>query len=239
MPMGKLYKSRKRKVKAKAVAVKVVNQPRSYKSTSVEIGKPILPKTFRTTLRYVDSQIINNSVAGTTNGIIYRANSIFDPEFAVGGQQPRGTDQFQPLYGNFLVLNCTLTVHISNTNNTTMAMGGLAMSTGPTALGKIDWLEGRYSKWKLNPPSHNGSQPLSMRKKMNISKFLGVKNIQSNTALRGTLTGAGTGTNPSIEAFFQVLIAAQDDGLSVGNQTVTAVLDYDVVFSEPITPPQS
>lgn len=64
------------------------------------------PQTFK--LTYFADYSLNSSSSATT---VFRANSLYDPEFAVGGGQPRGFDQLvDGGYRYFYVSKCRLTI---------------------------------------------------------------------------------------------------------------------------------
>jgi len=93
---------------------------RSYRRRSkrVSIGRwrSILPDCKKFKLKYVD--YITHEATTTVSGSLligsYRANSMYDPEVALGGGQPAGFDQLCLQYNKFYVSGCSIKVSVMN-----------------------------------------------------------------------------------------------------------------------------
>lgn len=75
---------------------------------SVPRGKLGFPQSMRTTLKYCDKFDIDLPTLNCVVSTI-RANSIYDPQYATGGHQPRGQDEFSDVYNDYCVTGCKLT----------------------------------------------------------------------------------------------------------------------------------
>lgn len=71
------------------------------------------PKTKVAKLRYVEEITLDTTVPSlTSNGMAvatFRANSCYDPRYALGGHQPRGWDEHTALYREYVVLGSKIT----------------------------------------------------------------------------------------------------------------------------------
>ena len=75
-------------------------------------------------MRYCTNATVN--FTGTFTPIFFRANSIYDPDAAVGGHQPLGADQWAPFYNSYVVLGSKITWQVTsganaNNNDATLA----------------------------------------------------------------------------------------------------------------------
>ncbi len=63
------------------------------------------PDSMRVKLRYSDK--IEFNTVGLAN-FIFRMNSLFDPQFSIGGHQPMAFDQLSALYDKYFVYGCSM-----------------------------------------------------------------------------------------------------------------------------------
>lgn len=85
---------------------------RALLSKRAPMGAPIfLPKRKRVTMRYVDYVPLDGTLsAGSTVSHIFRANSIYDPDYTLPGHQPMGHDLYQNLYEHYSVVRSAIKV---------------------------------------------------------------------------------------------------------------------------------
>lgn len=84
---------------------------RTWPLTSRGMGPKFdpFPAKMRATMRY--SQVIELlPTAGVPAPYLFRANSIFDPDFTGTGHQPYGHDQWQAIYNHYNVRSCVITM---------------------------------------------------------------------------------------------------------------------------------
>jgi len=67
-------------------------------------------------LRYVVHEPVTAPAVNSIAVKEYRANGMYDPEFALGGHQPYGFDQLMAQYNHFTVLKSTFNVEVMNAN---------------------------------------------------------------------------------------------------------------------------
>jgi len=115
MPSAAADRIKRRRSDRSYAASKIQRSYRSFRTArrgrnavvSVPSGKLGFPTSMRTTLKYCEKFDLDlpsyNCVIST-----FRANSIFDPNYAVGGHQPRGQDDFADIYTDYCVTTCRL-----------------------------------------------------------------------------------------------------------------------------------
>lgn len=75
-------------------------------------GTTMWPDTCYVKLKYRTYYHQTTSVAN--NAVVYRGNSVFDPQYAVGGTQPEGFDQWATQYQEYYVSASKIRVIINN-----------------------------------------------------------------------------------------------------------------------------
>jgi len=68
-------------------------------------------------LEYTDVEALPNIGVGALYQREFRANDLYDPDFAVGGHQPYGFDQLMAQYYHFTVLYSKCTIEITDNND--------------------------------------------------------------------------------------------------------------------------
>lgn len=71
------------------------------------------PATAKARLRY-STVVALNSTAGTPAHYLFRATSIFDPDYTGIGHQPYGHDTYQGIYNHYQVDRCVITMQPTN-----------------------------------------------------------------------------------------------------------------------------
>lgn len=78
--------------------------PQTYSLSSFPTYKADQPLCKLAKLQYTCIENIPNLGAGALYSRIFRANDLYDPDYAVGGHQPYGFDQIMAQYNHFTVL---------------------------------------------------------------------------------------------------------------------------------------
>lgn len=194
------------------------------------------PNQMRVRLKY---QSYFDASIPSTGPVYYfwRANSIFDPDAAVGGGQPRGFSQWSNFYEKYHVMgaNCQLRLLDKDTGTSTTGtvtgLYGVALKDSTTAITSIkefteddDSVYSGYDSW-------HAANKLML--KFDVKKHFGIQDILDNDNLGGT-TGVTFGANPVDQAFF-VTWANQAPSSGSASQPFAwdVLLTYDVVFSDP------
>lgn len=89
-------------------------------------GPTAFPDVFYTKLKYSFDKSLDTAI-NPVAGSIFTANDLFDPDSALGGQQPMGFDQYATIYNNYIVYACAADVTFLNQN------------TGANALALLWW----------------------------------------------------------------------------------------------------
>ena len=226
------------------------------KGVMVPRNKLGFPQSMRTKLRYVTRVRLDLPATGATMSFTLRANSIYDPEHAVGGHKPRGADEYLALYETYTVLGSSCAVNVafqaydgptrtdSGSPTHEIYQGGYSIVASPGIPAVVCMLQKSCDEinnaatpeammeqdktiWKLIT-NQEGAHVL--KSKMAVSEFFG----------KGTLVGAAgyTGTaatNPDEEIYFHVAAAranTSQDNANVYCEFFVTV-QYDVVFTEP------
>lgn len=86
--------------------------------SKIKTRAPIIADRAVIKLRYTYTGMLN--IASNQNGLaskIFRANSLYDPEYSTGGGQPEGFDIWKKFYNRYRVLACKINVYGSNYTN--------------------------------------------------------------------------------------------------------------------------
>ena len=230
---------------------------RRNKMVSVPRNKMAFPMSMKTQLRFGYRQVLAPTGTGLTFAS-FRANSLYDPVYALGGAQPRGFDQFMAVYKTYTVTGAKVSV-------TFMYEGydGPSTSSGTAYDGMVKQFG--YDSATVNVPALSpcvvgieratdvitgGEVHLQMEKDKNKWGYLtgstGTKVVTHQANVRDTFGKAfavgsegytGTdGTNPEEEILFNVWAArAHGSGDSSEKTRIVAfvLITYDAVFTEP------
>lgn len=216
------------------------NKYRKRKTYKKKLGfnRTLVPKSYPCKLRFVDYASYVNPTAGSPGVYVYRANSIFDPDLTGTGNKPRGTDQLQPMYNHFVVVSSKITVHFmtpyEEATNSNSIMGISVRGASSHFADLTDYMENRNTCYKVC--SHTPETPNSrtVTKTFSAKKFLGRSHPLSDPELKG-----GPATNPTEAAYFHVWVGEASDSVNPDPMRLVVQIDYNVIFIEPKTPPQS
>lgn len=214
------------------------------------------PQQMRSTLRYTyrSEFALTNTTAQTST---IRANDLFDPNYATGGHQPRGFDEFMSIYNEFTVLGSKVKVDFmyegylnptttGTAGNLIQAISGVSTSSyevpgcPPVAVGihkgvellssgtAIEQMEKDRTVSKIMTP--NASETLRMSLK--ASDFFGKKTLVGSEGYIGNKI-----KGPDEEIYFEVWACRLDDNYNSGNIRVPiyVTVEYDAVFTKPLT----
>lgn len=164
-------------------------------------GFQFMPERVLTKLRYCTEGIIQASAIKQIEDIVIRANSVFDPEAAVGGGQPLGFDQITPLYGAYRVHACK--VRFTVCNNSTAAMNFCVLPTKESTsfLNYLDACEQPHAKAK-SISAKGGTDLAYIQNKQMSKKILGLKELDDDEE-------ADVTTNPDNQWFFHLISSSQ------------------------------
>lgn len=197
---------------------------------------PPIPLQKMVKLRYCECFNLDPVGAGAVATYVYRANSIFDPNYTGIGHQPLGHDEWETFYKKYRVLGSRLTVQAAS--NSALATGQCIVSVN-TSFDPISALvyntttmERTGSVWTILGAvgSSNGSKRLI--KNWSAKKSFG-KDWNDDD------TGATFGANPVKPWYFLINAQSPDTGGDATVISCTITIDYICEFSEPVELPQS
>lgn len=205
------------------------NPARRYDSVNTVSG---VPKTRICKLRYCDNVQIQN-VSGGLNTAVYRANSIWDPQVALGGHQPMGRDFWAQAYKEYVVLGARITLYCGNDNADVPVTTGVTTSvtTNPLYTETTSFMESKTGQWVQLMDNRNAKRISS---NYSAKKFWNIKDIKDNREDIGSVQD----DNPGKQCFF-VIWSQPNDRVATTITRYTVVIDYIVSFSEPILQPQN
>lgn len=187
------------------------------------------PKQFTTKLRYETSVDVDPPLGGTASHL-FRANSVFDPDFTGVGNQPRYFDQIMPLYDHFTVIGAKITVKVANPHTTPYIVGVQLNGNGTTVANINDLIEQRNSTYKWIGHAYANTAINQITKKFSTKKFLGISKPLAEDDLRGSISA-----NPNEGAYFAVTVGSHDPAVNGLALPLRIIIDYIVVFTEPRT----
>ncbi len=162
----------------------------------------------RTTLRYVTNGQIDLSALNYGEKV-FRANSLFDPDFSGVGSQPLGFDQWAAFYGRYRVLRmrykCTFAAPSSRLEAACTCLPNLNSATD-SVFG--DAIAEPYAKVKVYSPN-GGFMPI-LSGEVDIRKILGVSVAQFGEEN----FSASISSNPASVVWFHVRCETLSGGLS-------------------------
>lgn len=173
---------------------------------------------------------------------VFRASSIFDPDYTVGGHQPLGYDQWAPFYDHYIVISakCTVTMGLNIGQPGRAINFGCFPSHDPTAITSF-WpiMESARGGWAtLSGGAYGGSDNQKRCTSYYSARdFFNIADISDNV----DRLGAQYGGNPDDEAYFVVWFETADQ-LAANEATaltITVTIDYLALLSEPKTLPIS
>jgi len=197
------------------------------------------PKEMRVKLKYSYCRDFTVGSGPNPNFVAFRANSVHDPEAAIGGGVPTGFAQWSNFYTQYTVVksSCKMRMLDQNTDSTTTGtfngLMGISVrdSASPVPVPSQEALiTDSDSNYRANS-SYTPDDRVSLY--WNASKYFGIKDILDNTELSG-LTGTLVGTSPSRQAYYLVWGNQRTTGGAPSQLcTLEVLLEYDVVFRQP------
>ncbi len=201
----------------------------------------ILPARKKASLIYQTSFIVTPGTAVSTTE--YRGNGPFDPEVALGGQQPRGYDQYAALYGKCYVVKSNISVAMKNVAGSSdvyvVAVYPYADASGDMpaitlASNPADWYAQSRVKVVMPSTADASSDTQMIRSKCTSKQALGKGQDRDNVV-------ADVGGVPLTEWYWSVNTARYADTTITDPQEVVFIVTvvYDCIFSEPINVSES
>lgn len=193
-----------------------------------------IPTTLTATHRYCVPAVTSSVAAGGTAQIFYKANSLYDPEDAVGGHQPYLFDQLSALYEHYVVVASKMTV-ILTPNYETSAWAGqawtfsLMLNSDSSMAGGVQTTieQGRNVTWANTGPN---TDSVVLKSNWDIRKEFGLKTYQEAVGLSRF---QGTASSDCTELTHYLISAQNNASAANGKFSYVTVIDYKVIWSEP------
>ena len=191
-------------------------------------------------LKYVHIGQIPLTALGNPSHLSFRCNSIFDPDVALGGGQPRGYDQLAPLYHRYCVTASKITVRFMpegvNAPGDHHPLVLYVQQTNqlvPLLFSPRDALESRHVNaraWSAG----QGAIGCTLKKSFNCKKW-----FTTVDPLDGHLYNSIMANNPLHPVFWHISFTPTHGGSTLSPCDVLIQIDYTVVLTQQINPPAS
>lgn len=179
-------------------------------------------------MRYASTTNVT-STSGVIGSKVFRANSIFDPDYTGTGHQPMGHDTWESLYNHYVVLGSKISVRLmpTSTSNTAPGIAGIYLtdSTSVPYTVPSSFLEAKKGTYTHISPGIN-RLPV-VKSFFSAKKYFNVTDVKDN--LRSI--GAAFGANPTESANFVIWYATLDASTQAMSLVIT--VDYILAVSEP------
>lgn len=205
-----------------------------------------MPKRRKITMKYASSHRFGLVTIG---GVVLRANSIFDPEFAVGGHQPLGHDQWKAFYTRYTVIATKISFFVTNFHDVPCVFFVTASDDPaiPSTMQEVMEAPGfRYRLIKPSGVSYSGDAatgPVNAHYPESVATMVVTMNPNKtiNMPLPVSDNSALFDFDPSVEAFckFGIGVPISHVGFYSTRAYVSYVIEYVVVLSEPVELPPS
>lgn len=201
--------------------------------TLASIGQ-VLPNAMSLKMRYCQHVSLTQAVSSVPIEHVFRANSIFDPDFTGAGHQPYGRDQFTGFYDHYMVVGSKITVNFES--NTTATGSGTYIayitlrdaSSAGSGFGLPALCESGQARYKLCTNSHGSRGVGTLSHFFSPKKFFHVQDVKDNERL-----SAPVGANPTEGAFFHIGVCAPDPADLAAEVDCWVTIEYLVVLREP------
>lgn len=200
---------------------------RRWKRRRVIVSRDPITQTTVAKLRYVTRGTLNPPAAGNAFHF-FRANSVFDPDYSIGGHQPMGFDQYAALYNEYTVLGSRIKYTILPTGSPYQMSLALQHGSGTGTLLSVDTMaERKEVKSRLIAGVETSAQVLTMN--YSAKHFEGVTNVKDDDD-----QSALTNTNPVNDPLFVCLLGPADGSADAPSANYMVELEYIVRFKNPL-----
>lgn len=201
-------------------------QPKRPQMFGVTTRPLIFPSRMKGTMTYDESGNLGPAV-GTTSVLVFRGNSVYDPDFTGTGTTCRGYSQMASLYGRYRVLG--FRASITWNNLTTSPCQIFAVLSPTTTIGTDFYaMVAQRHIWRSAISQSTGSGHAEHKLGSRVSAIYGVPESQ---VLTEDDFAAVTGANPNNGVYLHVGVYSDYGTASVN---VNIRMEYDVVWSLPL-----
>lgn len=225
-PYGNPFVKRKYR---KSIAMSGKTEAPKSMSMYRSIGAPIgIPKKLNVTLRYYQAVTLADPLTGAASTNLFRANSIYDPDYTGTGHQPLATDQYFALYANCLVKTSKITVtHLNSTTSGTVF--GVTLSPSSTSL----TIPGDYIEQQQTAYAYTNASLTTLNQAVigtfDAKRFFDIKDPTDEGDIQH-----GSGSNPIRPAYYHVWVGGFTTTADAAASAVNVLIEYQCEFSEPL-----
>lgn len=188
-------------------------------------------------LRYVEDGLNLDASGGTPVYYVYRANSVYDPNYTGIGHKPTGFADMAEIYQYYVVLGSKITMRWTPTSTTNYNAGYFGIMKSKAAgsfatFANVDTiLENRTigKSWKTAGAialSSGNARNAQVSKRYSTKKYFTIKNIMDNLSA----FGAAVSTNPTTQAYYSCWVAPIASGMPAAGLNFCIIIDYIVLF---------
>lgn len=169
------------------------------------------PRQFMTKLVY--NQVIDFNGATQFQNHVFRANSVYDPDYTGVGNQPMWFDEFAQLYQRYTVyaskIQCTFINQASETGNAPFAhICVTPKNVATVALDIEDELEYNRSKSSILAKGSGAQGVASINHYVNINNILGKTKYEKSD----DVVSSAVGSNPARQVYWHIMGSAFNAG---------------------------
>lgn len=187
----------------------------------------ICPDVMRVQLKYVARKSPSGNTVVDIQDFVFRGNGCFDPDFATGGQQPLGFDEWSAFYRKYRVTGCKVALTCVNDSDSAVHAYIVMNNTSTAFTDKNQLIEQQYTNHKVVARTGDGPATTSLSMYKSTAKVRGgpVDVVQYQNGL-----AALTSANPNLEWFVHVGAYAQGNGSTTFSTDIEVLLTYYIDF---------
>lgn len=178
-------------------------------------------------LTYADADQTIVTGAGSSIGLVYfGANDPFDPRYAVGGHQPRGFDQYTPVYSKYQVLASRIRVTYAFASSPAAVTVGIHTTSSTTAQTyAYDYIELGKTSHGFMPSDSSGMKTITHY--VDVAKFFG---LTQDAFQADDLTSSAVGSAPSTKLYYHLFAQAIAGGQGALTLPIYVEVTYRIRF---------
>lgn len=209
-------------------------KPRYVQQQALSLKPTALKSVQRATLRYCTRFQMDAGSGGVPAVRVFHANGVYDPDWNIGGHQPRGWDQLIALYDHAVVRYAKIKVYAdNNAENSGMYVGVALLDTQSTAIDFRDYMEYGLKKGVLLSDTTGAPSAKTFQFGADPTKFLGRSSALSDPDLKNS-----DGANAAELASWHIFAYPLNEG-DAQPVNIMIELEYEVDFIEPKRAPLS
>lgn len=234
MPLRRYRRGRKRKRVYRRK--RYTRRPRRFNRIS-RWGGISLESTFRKAVKFRFVTHVKLDASAAPAVVQYRANSPYDPEYAIGGSSVLKWSYYQNLYKRYICVASRMKVTTLGENAPDVANpsypGVLTLYLSHDATGLTTWENyiaqgrGAYILTSGNPGAYTKK---TMSCRFSAKKFFNIKDVKDNFIDFGCDTNA----NPPADAYYILTQEGMQTAANPQAVNCLVVIDYWCIFSEPL-----